>query len=178
MPTLRCPTTTPRARKPGFYTPASYVVDNDRALGEIVAGLSRRPDWERTVVFVTCDDAQGTGDLASYASTRRRPYVRRTIDHTRYSIPSILRTVEVLYGLQPLTIYDAAATPMVAAFARQPLVSAYTPLAESVGLAHNPGKATTFVMPLDGPEDEQIRRDEWSSLRGTAYASRTSVSGS
>ncbi len=170
-------------RKPGYYTPASFVADNDRALGEIVAGLSRRPDWERTVVFVTCDDAQGTGD---HVDSHRMPalaigpYVRRgAIDHTRYSIPSILRTVEVLYGLQPLNINDAAATPMVDAFARQPLVARFDPVAETIGLERNPGSATSFVLPIDGPDDDRIRRDEWTSIRGGArYASISSSSGS
>ncbi len=166
--------------RPGFYTPASFVANNDRALGDIVAGLSQRPDWKNTVVFVTCDDAQGTGD---HVDSHRMPalaigpYVRRGfVDHTRFSIPSILRTVEMLNGLPPLSIYDAAATPMLDAFARQPLVARYTPVAETIGLDRNPGTVTSFVMPVDGPGDERIRREEWRSVRGAAYA--TAMSGS
>ncbi len=157
--------------RPGFYTPASFVSNNDRALGDIVAGLSARPDWKNTVVFVTCDDAQGTGD---HVDSHRMPalaigpYVRRRfVDHTRYSIPSILRTVEILNGLPPM--FDA--------FARQPLVARYAPVAETIGLERNPGIATSFVMPIDGPEDERIRREEWTSIRGTAYANSTDGSG-
>src|SRR5580693_7727922 len=50
---------------PGFYTPASYVSNNDAALGMIVEGLSKRPEWRDTVVFVTTDDPAGTGDHIS-----------------------------------------------------------------------------------------------------------------
>lgn len=156
--------------KPGFYTPASFVANNDLALARIVAGLSKRRDWQKTVVFVTCDDAQGTGD---HVDSHRMPalaigpYVRRGfVDHTRYSIPSILRTVELLYGLDPLTIYDAAATPMLAAFARQPLDRPFTTLAEGIAMRRNPGIATSLVEPLDGPDSEEIVREEWASLRG------------
>lgn len=157
--------------KPGFYSPASFVANNDLALARIVAGLSKRRDWTKTVVFVTCDDAQGTGD---HVDSHRMPalaigpYVRRGfVDHTRYSIPSILKTVEVLYGLDPLTIYDAAATPMLAAFARQPLERPFETLAETVPMKRNPGIAASFVEPLDGPDYAEIIAEEWASIRGS-----------
>ncbi len=165
--------------KPGFYTPASFVANNDLALGRIIAGLSKRGDWARTVVFVTCDDAQGTGD---HVDSHRMPalaigpYVRHGfVDHTRYSIPSILRTVERLYGLQPLTIYDAGATPMLAAFARQPLMQRYDPVAETVAMTRNPGLATSFVQPLDGPDEHDIARQEWQSVRGSEALAQTAA---
>src|SRR5580700_2277847 len=113
---LTLPTDQTAGTKAAFYTPASYVANNDEALGEIVAGLSKRPDWRNTVVFVTMDDSQGTGD---HVDSHRMPafaigpYVRRGhVDQTRYTIASILRTVEVVYGLDPLNMHDAAATPM------------------------------------------------------------------
>ncbi|GAC1582720.1 MAG: hypothetical protein NVS3B7_18130 [Candidatus Elarobacter sp.] len=156
--------------KPGFYTPASYVADNDAALGAIVAGLSRRADWRDTVVLVTCDDAQGTGD---HVDSHRMPalaigpYVRRGfVDHTRYSQSSILRTVEVLFGLAPLKVHDAAATPMVAALARAAQTTPYAPLAVDVPMVRNPGKAVSLSLPLDGPESLLIPDQEWSSVRG------------
>jgi phospholipase C len=154
----------------GFYTPASYVANNDEALGRIVAGLSHRPEWKDTVVFVTCDDAQGTGD---HADSHRMPafaigpLIRRSfVDHTRYSQTSILRTVELLFGVDPLNVYDAAATPIITAFARQPDAARYGALPSSIAMEKNPGKAVSLTLPLDGPDAAAIPDQEWRSLRG------------
>ena len=155
---------------PGYYTMASYVASNDVALGEIIAGLSKLPEWRDTVVFVTTDDPQGTGD---HVDSHRQPalligpYVRRGhIDHTRYSIPSMLRTVEVLFGLEPLNIYDAMATPMLDALAAQPAVARYDMVPSNIAMARNPGqpKSTTFM--LDGPDSLRIPNEEWASIKG------------
>ncbi len=167
---LTLPTDHTAGTKPGFYTPASYVASNDVALGTIVAGLSKRRDWRDTLVFVTTDDPQGTGDhrdahrMPAFAIG---PYVRRGfVDHTHYSIPSFLRTVEALYGLDPLNIYDAAATPMSDAFAKQPLVADFTPLPSAIPMQRNPGAATSFSLPIDGPDAATIAEEEWTSIRG------------
>jgi DNA-binding beta-propeller fold protein YncE len=167
---LTLPTDHTAGTKAGFYTPASYVASNDVALGEIIAGLSRRPDWRRTVVFVTCDDAQGTGD---HVDSHRMPafvvgpYVRRGfVSHTRYSQTSILRTVELLFGVAPLGVYDAAATPIVDAFARQPAISPYTVIAANVPLEKNPGKPQALSYDIDGPDAAALPDQEWASVRG------------
>ncbi len=171
---LTLPTDHTAGSTPGLLTPASFVASNDTALGTIVAALSKRPDWKSTVVFVTFDDAQGTGDhvddhrMPAFAVG---PYVRRGyIDGTRYALPSVLRTVEVLFGLNPLNIYDAAATPMFDAFATQADVSAYAALPANVPIVANPGildpKAASFE--LDGPASELIPAQEWASIRGAA----------
>ncbi len=169
---LTLPTDHTAGSTPGLLTPASFVASNDAALGTIVAGLSQRADWKSTVVFVTFDDAQGTGDhvddhrMAAFAIG---PYVRRGyIDGTRYAIPSILRTVEALFKLSPLDIYDAAATPMFDAFASQPDFAPYEALPANIPIVANPGrldpKAVTFE--LDGPASELIPAQEWASVRG------------
>ena len=167
---LTLPTDHTAGNDPGFYTPVSYVASNDLALGQIVAGLSRRPEWKSTVVFVTTDDPQGTGD---HVDSHRMPafmigpYVRRSaVVHTHYSIPSFLRTVEAFFGLEPLSIHDAAAQPMLDAFARQPLVTAFAPLPQNVPMQRNPGSASSFSLPIDGPGAAAIADQEWTSLRG------------
>jgi len=41
------------------------------------------------------------------------PYVKRkTVDSTMYSTTSMVRTMELILGLPPMSQYDAAATPM------------------------------------------------------------------
>jgi DNA-binding beta-propeller fold protein YncE len=167
---MTLPTDHTAGTKPGFYTPASYVASNDVALGQIIEGLSKRPDWRDTVVFVTTDDPQGSGD---HVDSHRQPafaigpYVRPGfVDHTHFSIPSILRTVEVLYGLDPLNMYDAEATPMVDAFAAQPDTTPFTALPASIPIVKNPGKTASMMFELDGPDSAAIPDQEWQSIRG------------
>jgi YVTN family beta-propeller protein len=169
---LTLPTDHTAGTKPGFYTPASYVANNDAALGQIIAGLSRRPEWKTTVVFVTEDDPQGTGD---HVDARRMPafmigpYVRRgDIDHTHYSIPAVLRTVETIFGVTPLNIYDSAARPMLDAFATQPSVMTYRALPSNVPMTKNPGKTKTAAFQLDGPDAFAIiPQQEWAAVKGS-----------
>jgi len=167
---LTLPTDHTSGTDPGFYTMQSYVSSNDVALGQIIAGLSKMPEWRDTVVFVTTDDPQGTGD---HVNSRRMPaffigpYVRRGyVDHTLYSIPSVLRTVEVLFGLNPLNIYDAAADPMLDALVQQPAVSLYTAIPSNIPMRRNPGKPKTAFIMLDGPDSVAIPNEEWVSIKG------------
>jgi hypothetical protein len=167
---LTLPTDHTAGTKAGFYTPASYVASNDVALGQIIEGLSKRPEWRDTVVFVTTDDPQGSGD---HVDSHRQPafaigpYVRQgNVDHTHYSIPSILRTVEVLNGLDPLNMYDAAATPMLDAFSAQPDAAPFTALPSNIPIVKNPGKAASMAFVLDGPDSAAIPEQEWRSIRG------------
>ena len=54
------------------------------------------------------------------------PYVRREkVDSTLYSTSSMLRTMELLLGLPPMSQYDAAATPMYATFGTEADTTAY-----------------------------------------------------
>jgi YVTN family beta-propeller protein len=154
----------------GFYTPASYVANNDFALGTIVAGLSKRADWKNTIVFVTCDDAQGTGD---HVDAHRMPafavgpYVRRGfVDHTHDSYPSFLRLVERAFRLDPLNIEDQFVAPMTDFFALQPNVEPYARLAQQVVMERNPGPTPSTALVLDGPDSVHIPEQEWRSIKG------------
>jgi YVTN family beta-propeller protein len=167
---LTLPTDHTAGTKVGFYTPASYVASNDTALGDILQGLSRRPEWRSTVVFVTCDDAQGTGD---HVDSHRLPafvvgpYVRlHYVSHVHYSQTSVLRTVEVLFGIAPLTVYDAAATPILDAFVREPVVTTFTTIASTIPMERNPGTTADLFFEIDGPASRVIPDQEWQSLRG------------
>jgi hypothetical protein len=79
-----------------------------------------------------------------------------------------LRTVEMLFGVPPLSIYDAAATPMLDMFAREPQARTYAALPDPIPLVKNPGKAISLAFPLDGPGSRAIPDQEWRSVRGTA----------
>lgn len=168
---LTLPTDHTSGTDPGFYTMASYVSSNDAALGQIIAGLSKRPDWPNTVVFVTEDDPQGTGDHVDQhrmPAFMVGPLVRRGfVDHTAYSQVSVLRTVEVLFGLNPLSVYDAASTPLLDAFASEPEVSVYNAIPSNIPMNKNPGKRVGMTFMLDGPESTAIPNLEWASIKGT-----------
>jgi hypothetical protein len=100
----------------------------------------------------------------------RRGYV----DHTRYALPSILRTVELAFGLEPLNIYDAAAAPIVDAYGLQPDDDAYTALASNVPIVSNPGMPPPGSMSfdVDGPGSEAIPDQEWMSIKGATSLAR------
>jgi len=54
------------------------------------------------------------------------PYARRhAVDSTLYSTTSMLRTIELILGLRPMSQFDAAAAPMYASFQATPDFSAY-----------------------------------------------------
>lgn len=104
--------------RPGAPTPQAAVASNDYALGMMVDRLSKSPYWAKTAIFVIEDDAQNGPD---HVDARRTvgllisPYTKRkTVDSTLYTTSSMLRTMELLLGLPPMSQYDAAATPMYA----------------------------------------------------------------
>ena len=105
----------------GKPTPFAHVADNDLAVGLFVDYLSHSPVWNESVVFIVEDDAQNGPDHVD--AHRTTAYVaggfvkRAYIDHTMYSTSAMLRTIEMILGLPPMTQYDAAATPMWRCFA-------------------------------------------------------------
>ncbi len=110
--------------RPGRPTPKASVASNDYGLGLIVERLSHSPYWPETAIFVIEDDSQ---DGPDHVDARRTtgylisPYVKRkTVDSTFYTTSSVLRTIELLLGLPPMSQYDAAATPMYASLGDAP----------------------------------------------------------
>lgn len=100
----------------GAYSPEAAVADNDLAVGRFVEHLSQSSIWKESVVFILEDDAQnGPDHVDAHRSIAfvAGPFVkRRFVDHTMYSTASMLRTIELILGLPPMSQYDAGATPM------------------------------------------------------------------
>jgi len=119
-------------------TPFAQAADNDLAVGMFIEHLSKSPVWKQSVVFIIEDDAQNGPDHVD--AHRTTAYVaggyvkRRFVDHTMYSTSSMLRTIELILGLQPMTQYDAAATPMWRSFSNTPDTTTYTALPETIDL--------------------------------------------
>jgi len=102
----------------GAHTPRSMVADNDYAVGQLVEAVSKSPIWEHTAIFVVEDDSQdGPDHVDSHRSTCYviSPYIQKNaVDHTFYNTDSVLKSMELLLGVKPLSQYDAVATPILA----------------------------------------------------------------
>jgi YVTN family beta-propeller protein len=113
----------------GYPYEASYVADNDYALGRIVEFLSRTPWWSRMAIFVTEDDAQGGRDHIDSHRTLLLgvgPYFKRNyVSHVNSSFPGLLKTVFRLLGVPPLNLFDAAASDLSDLFTAEPDFGAY-----------------------------------------------------
>ncbi len=129
--------------KDGYPYRASYVADNDLALGKLVELFSHSPFWKNMAVFVTEDDAQdGQDHIDAHRSLLLviSPYSRPGVWHAHTSILSILKTIDLIFGLPPMNQYDAAATSLAECFTDHPDFSPYTALTEDPRI-FDPAKA-------------------------------------
>ncbi|MGI4791244.1 MAG: bifunctional YncE family protein/alkaline phosphatase family protein [Janthinobacterium lividum] len=145
----------------GKYTPSAHVASNDQALGQIVEGISRSRFWKDTAIFVIEDDAQNGPDHVDAHRTVGlliSPYVRRNaVDSTQYTTASMVRTMEMILGLPPMTQYDQNAMPMLGCFTSVPDLTAYADVKPQVDLeAKNPatgaGAVASAKLDLSGPD--------------------------
>ena len=115
----------------GAITPQGMVADNDQAVGKLVEAVSHSPDWASTAIFVLEDDAQnGPDHVDEQRSTLyvASPYAAGGVQHAAYTQASVLRTIEILLGLAPMSAYDAGAPPLSAAFVATPNLAPFDAL--------------------------------------------------
>src|SRR5260370_28242785 len=122
--------------RPGGFTPRAMVANADWAVGQLVERMTKSPYWPETVIFMIEDDAQNGPD---HVDARRTiglvvsPYTKRGFVHsTLYSTSAMLRTIELLLGLPPMTQYDAAALPMYNAFRETADLTRYSVIAPKI----------------------------------------------
>ena len=166
----------------GAYTPVAHVANNDLALGQIVERLTHSKYWPTMAIIVVEDDAQ---DGPDHVDARRTvalaisPYIHRgMVDHTLYSTVSVLRSMELLLGLPPLSQYDAAATPLYAAFGMQADLTPYDARPAEVdvnakNLATAWGAAASAKMnfeDVDRAPMQALNEIIWKSVRGVDSA--------
>ncbi|HTU71724.1 MAG TPA: hypothetical protein VMF11_15585 [Candidatus Baltobacteraceae bacterium] len=121
--------------RPGKLTPQSYAAQNDHALGRVVDAVSHSRYWASTAIFAIEDDSQNGPDHVDDQRTTFyliSPYAAPGVHHAHYSTSSVLRTIELLLGLPPMTIYDAVAPPMYDGFDLQPDLRPYDVIAEKI----------------------------------------------
>ena len=125
--------------KLGRPTPYAHVADNDFAVGLFVEYLSKSPIWKETAVFILEDDAQNGADHVdahrSIAFVAGGFVKRGFVDHTMYSTSSMLRTIELILGIPPMSQYDAAATPMWRSFTNVANTKPYTSIIPNINLS-------------------------------------------
>jgi len=145
--------------KKGAKTPRAFVAENDVALGRLVEALSKSRFWKETAIFVVEDDAQNGSDHVDAHRTVAfilSPYTRRSgaVDSTMYSTTSMLRTMELILGLAPMSQHDAAATPMSNAVADTPDFRPFT---------HRPAQVSFFeTNPAGAPMQAEIEKWDFS----------------
>ena len=171
--------------RPGFPTPRAQVADNDLALGQIIDAVSHSKFWPTTAIFVTEDDPQdGWDHVSAYRTTGFvvSPYsALEKVVHTNYNQVSMLRTIEQILGLPPMSKEDASASPMFDCFTNIPNLAPYTvvpnqiPLNEmNLPLSQLKGKALYYAKLSSNPEfsridsgnDEELNRIIWFSTMG------------
>ena len=152
--TVRFPNDHTEGVRRGRPTPFAHVADNDLAVGKFIEYLSNSPIWKETAVFILEDDAQNGPD---HVDAHRSPaYVaggfvkRHFVDHTIYSTSSMLRTMELILGIPPMSQYDAAAMPMWNCFSATPDVSPFRALPENIDLTEKTMAGNEMVKKSDG----------------------------
>jgi YVTN family beta-propeller protein len=139
---------------PKAPTPQATVAINDLALGMLVEAVSHSKFWRSTAIFVTEDDAQaGPDHVDDHRSVALviSPYVKQgLVDHTHYTMTSLIRTMELILRLPPMTQYDRDATPLYRVFQSRPRDWTYSVQQETVDLhAINPASGSLQKASLD-----------------------------
>jgi YVTN family beta-propeller protein len=161
----------------GAYTPKATVGSNDLALGKVVEAVSHSRFWAETAIFVIEDDAQNGPDHVDVHRTVGlviSPYTKRAfIDSTHYTTASMVRTMELILGLPPMTQYDRAATPMYRSFQSQANLWAFQTRTPETDLqaknpATGPGAVASAKLDFsdwDRADPDALNRILWEALR-------------
>jgi YVTN family beta-propeller protein len=177
---VRIPNDHTSGTRVGKPTPTAMVADNDLALGMLVEGVSKSKFWKETAIFVIEDDAQNGPD---HVDAHRcvalviSPYTKRNhVDSTLYSTTSLLRTMELILGLKPMSQFDAAARPMYATFMATPDATPYQRVqprtdrgAVNVAGAWGAERSAKFDLAKEDQADDLLFNEViWKSVKGPA----------
>ncbi len=114
----------------GYPLKASFVADNDLALGKIVDLISHSAIWKESAIFVIEDDPQdGLDHVDAHRSVilTISPYARRGfVSHTRTSMTGLQKTMYALLGVGPLSLEDGVAAGLGDMFTATPDLTPYT----------------------------------------------------
>jgi len=166
-----------KGTQPGAFTPEACVGNNDLALGQLVEAASHSKFWNEMAIFVIEDDAQNGPDHVDAHRTTGwviSPYCKRNfVDSTLYTTASMVRTMELILGLPPLTQFDAGATPMFNCFQKNCEISQWTALRPQFDLnarnteasPHAKESARMNFTDYDLAPEDELNRILWSVAR-------------
>jgi DNA-binding beta-propeller fold protein YncE len=121
---IRLPNDHTAGTRRGSLTVSAMIADNDYALGQMVETISKSKYWKESIIYVVEDDAQnGSDHIDAHRSVLLviGPYIKKGFtDHTMYSTSSVLKTMELILGLKPMTQFDLSATPILNAITNTP----------------------------------------------------------
>jgi DNA-binding beta-propeller fold protein YncE len=164
---------------PGKIAPLSSFADNDYALGMIAEGVSKSKFWKNTAIFVLEDDAQnGPDHIDSHRSAAFviSPYTHTgAINSSMYNTTSMLRTMELILHLRPMTHFDAGARPMLNCFSKDAVLTAYQAEKPRIPLDdRNPQNSPTAARSArldfsdaDLNDDDELNDILWLAIRHT-----------
>jgi len=177
--TMHLPNDHTAGTRVGKLTPTAMVAQNDAALGKVVEAITKSKFWPQCAIFVIQDDVQnGSDHVDAHRSVALAisPYIRRgAVDSTMYSTSSMLRTMELIIGVEPMTQFDAAARPMYNAFDATPDTTPFEALPPRIDItATNQALAwgadlseqMDFSIP-DAADDLLLNEIVWRSVRGS-----------
>jgi len=175
---LRLPNDHTMGTRTGALTPQAYVAQNDYALGLMVDEISHSSVWKSSIIFVLEDDAQnGSDHVDAHRSTLLviSPYIKNHfVDHTMYSTSGVLRTIELILGLPPMTQYDLSATPIVYSLQGSPNTTPFDAIAPQIDI-HTTNTAETYgaveseqfnFAKEDAAPDVALNAVIWKSIKG------------
>jgi DNA-binding beta-propeller fold protein YncE len=158
---LSLPSDHTEGRDPNYPKPQSMVADNDLALGRIVDAVSHSPQWKHTCIFVIEDDAQaGTDHVDGHRTVffAFSPFVRRKfVDRSLYNTVSMVRSIELMLGLDAMNRFDALTPPLATCFMETPDFTPYTFRANQIALDD-----------MNPPKSEQSARERYWTERSLA----------
>jgi len=167
----------------GTPTPQFYVAENDYAIGRLVEDVSKSPYWKDTAIFIVEDDAQ---DGPDHVDAHRSPafvisaYNRPgALVHEFHNTVSLIRTLELCLGLEPMNLLDANATP-IDIFGATADLSPFTAVLPNVALDNlfppdRPSGRMAYYMDLTDRQDlshpdmanpRELNEIIWFSVRG------------
>ena len=169
----------------GYPTPQFYVAENDFAVGYLVEAVANSRYWKDTAIFVVEDDAQDGPDHvdchrapALIISAYNRP---GALVHEFHTTVSLIRTMEILLGIQPMNQLDASAAP-IDIFQDKPDLRPYKALLPDIALNNltTPARATDATQAYwmkrtseqdlehaDMADDRVMNEIIWYSVRGS-----------
>jgi hypothetical protein len=145
----------------------------------LVDAVSHSNAWPSSAIFIIEDDAQNGPD---HVDSHRAPvwvispYTHRgMVDSTMYNQTSVLRTMELILGMRPMTHFDAGARPMFATFSQAPNTQPYSVINPKIpltdrNLAHSPGSSESARMDFsdaDKADDDQLNDVLWRAIKHT-----------